>query len=374
MLGDAISVPSCEDASRSEAREAGYQPVSVTVIMPIRNESGFIEKSLGAVLSQDYPNALMEVIVADGMSDDDTRMRIATLSERHPLIRVSVIDNPQKIAPTGLNLALARARGDVIVRVDGHTIIEPDYVRECVSALQRSGADNVGGRMNAVGQSDFSEAVSLATSSRFGVGGARFHYSDREEWVDTVYMGAWRRQVFDEIGTFDEEQVRNQDDEFNYRLRQNNGKILLSQKIKSRYFTRSSPYLLWRQYYQYGFWKVRVMQKHPGQIRVHQLLPATFAAALTVGALLSPFVAFVRWLFLLTVVAYVVANFTASILIARRPGFNWRIAPYLPLIFATLHLAYGFGFLAGLIKFAATGQLQPPRLREFAMRAMRFAS
>ena len=155
MLGDAISVPSREDASRSEAREAGYQPVSVTVIMPIRNESGFIEKSLGAVLSQDYPNALMEVIVADGMSDDDTRMRIATLSEIHPLIRVSVIDNPQKIAPTGLNLALARARGDVIVRVDGHTIIEPDYVRECVSALQRSGADNVGGRMNAVGQSDF---------------------------------------------------------------------------------------------------------------------------------------------------------------------------------------------------------------------------
>ncbi|HEY7543362.1 MAG TPA: glycosyltransferase family 2 protein, partial [Blastocatellia bacterium] len=212
----------------------------VTVIMPIRNEAGFITRSLGAALGQDYPGDRMEVIIADGMSTDATREVIAQLSEAHPRIAVRIVDNPEKIVPTGFNRALEQAKGDVIVRVDGHTIIASDYVRQCVAALERTGADNVGGRMEAVTHGRFGKAVAIATSSPFGVGGARFHYSNQEEYVDTVYMGAWPRSVFERVGLFDEEQVRNQDDEFNYRLLSHGGKILLTPQIKSKYYNRST--------------------------------------------------------------------------------------------------------------------------------------
>src|SRR5262245_34169273 len=195
----------------------------VTVIMPVRQEAGFIARSLGAVLAQEYPVERLEVLVADGGSTDGTREIVQAHQARHPNLRL--VDNPGQIVPTGLNAALRHARGEVIVRVDGHTEIAPDYVLECVSALRRMGADNVGGRMNAIGEGPFGEAVALATSSPFGIGNARFHYSDREEWVDTVYMGAWPREVFARIGLFDEELVRDQDEEFNYRLLGLGGRI-----------------------------------------------------------------------------------------------------------------------------------------------------
>lgn len=325
------------------------KPVPVSVIMPIRNEVNFIAQSLNAVLTQDYPHELLEVLIADGLSVDGTRQVVARLAEAHPDIRVVVIENPGRIVPAGFNLALARAHGEVIVRVDGHTIVAPNYVFACVAALQSSGADNVGGRMEAIGQNRFGEAVSLATSTPFGVGGGRFHYSEREEWVDTVYMGAWPSQVFERIGMFDEEQVRNQDDEFNYRLLERNGRILLSPTIKSRYYTRSTPRSLWRQYYQYGYWKVRVMQKHPEQMRARQSVPPLFAATLLLTLGLAPFTAAGRWGLALTVGCYTAANVAASAVTARRA--DWRLLPLLMLSFAILHLSYGLGFLMGLAKF-----------------------
>jgi glycosyltransferase involved in cell wall biosynthesis len=317
--------------------------------MPIRDEADFIEQSLGAVLTQDYPHDLLEVLIADGLSVDGTRQVIAQLSEAHPDIRVVVLENPGRIVPTGFNLALSRARGEVIVRVDGHTIVAPDYVRECVAALQSSGAGNAGGRMAPVSQNRFGEAVALATSMPFGVGGARFHYSEREEWVDTVYMGAWPRQTFERIGLFDEEQVRNQDDEFNYRLLECKGKILLSPKIRSHYYTRSTPRSLWRQYYQYGYWKVRVMQKHPRQMRPRQFVPPLFAGTLLLTLGLAPFTAIGRWGMALAAGCYAAGNLAASALTARRR--DWRLLPLLAVTFAIIHLSYGLGFLVGLVKF-----------------------
>ncbi|HLA80390.1 MAG TPA: glycosyltransferase, partial [Thermoleophilia bacterium] len=150
-------------------------PTYVTVIMPVRNEAVFIKDSLGAVLAQDYPADRLQIIVADGMSTDSTREVIAGLQKAHS--NLELVDNPGMIVATGLNAALGVARGDIIVRVDGHTTIAPDYVRRCVEELEESGADNVGGRMVGVGLSDFGRAVTLATSSPFGIGGARFHYS-----------------------------------------------------------------------------------------------------------------------------------------------------------------------------------------------------
>lgn len=321
----------------------------VSVIMPIRNEAAFIPQSLGAVLAQDYPHRQMEVLIADGMSTDGTRDVIASLAAGYPGISVTILDNPGRIVPTGMNVALAHARGEVIIRVDGHTVVAPDYVRECVTALRRSGADNVGGRMDPVSEGKFGQTVAAATSSPFGVGGARFHYSSREEWVDTVYMGAWPREIFQRIGLFDEEQVRNQDDEFNYRLLSQGGKILLSPRIKSRYYNRATLRSLWRQYFQYGFWKVRVMQKHPRQMRPRQLIPPAFVAIILILLLLMPFSVISRWMFTLVASFYIVATLGASISAARKG--NWRLLPLLPVTFATLHLAYGFGFLTGLIRF-----------------------
>lgn len=318
----------------------------ISVLMPIRNEAFHIQHSLEAVLQQDYPPDRMEVLVADGMSSDGTREIVCGYQANHP--NLMLIDNPGRIVPTGLNAALRVAQGEIVLRVDGHTLIAPDYVRQCVDALQRTRAEDVGGRMNAVGEGSFGEVVALATSSPFGVGGARFHYSKQEEWVDTVYMGAWPRRVFDEIGLFDEEMVRNQDDEFNYRLSKYGGKILLSPNIKSRYTVRGSPFKLWKQYFQYGYWKVRVLQKHPRQMRLRQFAPPVFVLAL----LLSTLLAFSPILFPLSIIiplAYVVANLGASLWTASKHG--WRSLPLLPMVFAILHLSYGLGFLVGLIKF-----------------------
>ena len=321
----------------------------VSVIMPIRNEAGYIARSLGAVLAQDYPHDCLEVLVADGMSDDRTRHIVGYLAARSD-VRVTLVDNPGKVVPTGFNRALQQARGEIIVRVDGHTIIAPDYVRECVAALARSGADNVGGRMNAVSKTELGAAIAHATSSPFGVGGARFHYSDQEEWVDTVYMGAWPRAVFERIGGFDEEMVRNQDDEFNYRLQGAGGKILLSSRIQSTYFNRSDLRSLWRQYYQYGMYKVRVLQKHPRQMRPRQFAPPLLAGAVVGGAALALLIRPLRGLWRLGSGVYLAANLLASLWMARKHG--WHLLRYYPLIFAALHFGYGLGFLRGLVKFA----------------------
>src|SRR5688572_15794917 len=215
--------------TRPDRRRADRTP-TVTVIMPIRNEGAFLRRSLGAVLGQDYPAARLEVIVADGCSDDDTRAIVRELQAAHPRLRL--IDNPGRIAPTGMNAGIRAATGDVIVRVDGHTIVAHDYVRECVAALARTQAETVGGRMDGAGATPFGQAAALATSSRFGVGGARFHYSDREEPADSVYLGAWHRDVFDRFGLFDEELVRNQDDELNYRIQARGGRVMLCPRIR----------------------------------------------------------------------------------------------------------------------------------------------
>ena len=350
-----------------------HQLPKVCIIIPERNEKSSIRTCLDAVLAQDYPQNLVTILVVDGISTDGTREILAKYEEEYPFFHV--IESPRRVVSPGFNLALRCTLADIIIRVDGHTVIAPDYVRQCVAALQRTQADNAGGKMNAVSTTRFGWAVAFATSTPFGVGGSRFHYSDEEEWVDTVYMGAWPRQVFEKIGLFDEELVRNQDDEFNYRLRQQGGRILLSPAIRSEYTVRSTPLALLRQYAGYGYWKVRVLQKHPLQMSPRQFIPPAFVLALLLSALLflfsfffvpSPVFAltpvalnhsplafgifpFLRFLSFAAPIAYLFANLAASIWTASRRG--WSFLPSLSLIFAILHLSYGIGFLLGLVKF-----------------------
>lgn len=203
--------------------------------------------------------------------------------------------------------------------------------------------------MDAIGNTPFGKAVAIATSTPFGVGGSRFHYSEKEELVDSVYMGAWRREVFEKIGLFDEELVRDQDDEFNYRLRAHGGKIFLCPKIQSVYTVRSNPQSLWKQYFQYGYWKVRVLQKHPRQMNLRHFIPPLFVGTLAFLIILSLFTDWGRWMLALVGGAYLIANLIFSLLTAARRG--WQHLPLLPITFATLHLSYGSGFLSGLIHF-----------------------
>lgn len=320
----------------------------VTIIMPIRNEASYIGWSLRSVLLQDYPLDRLEILIVDGMSDDTTRQAIsqamASWVPREGAPQLRLYDNPSRIVPAAMNIGLAHARGDVIIRIDGHCEIPPNYVRRCVEVLRSTGADNVGGLQRAVGQGWVGAAIALAANSPFGVGGARFHYSTRAGWVDTVYLGAYRRAVFSRIGGFDEELVRNQDDELNFRLVQSGGTVWLDPSIESIYYGRASLRGLWRQYYQYGLYKVRVIQKRGAVASWRHLVPALFVLALLASLMLSLLSGRRRWL-LAVGGPYLLANGAASILSARR---DLVALPLLPLAFAAMHLAYGCGFLAGI--------------------------
>jgi succinoglycan biosynthesis protein ExoA len=347
---------------------------TVSVVMPIRNEADFIARSLGAVLSQDYPADRMEVIVADGYSDDGTSEIVRDLAGRDS--RVTVLDNKGRIVATGLNQALAIAKGEIVIRVDGHCEIAPDYVRCCVNHLQRGEAEGVGGPLDTVGQSAIARAIAVAMSSKFGVGNSAFRtVSGRSLIVDTVAFPAYTRAVLDRVGPFDTELVRNQDDEYNYRLRKMGGRLLLAADVQSRYYSRSSLTSLWRQYFQYGYWKVRVLQKHPRQMRPRQFVPPAFVAGLVAGALALPW-SVGRWCFAAVVVIYGLANLVAVATSVRRLDTLAGVL-YLPVAFAILHLSYGSGFLVGLVKFwnrwrdAGTQGVSAPELSDFADRPER---
>ncbi len=321
----------------------------VSVILPIRNEARFIARGLGAVLAQDYPVDRLEVLVSDGMSTDATREIVKSAQDRHPQVRL--IDNLGHIVPTGLNAALAQARGEIIVRVDGHCEIAPDYVRRCVDHLLHDGVDGVGGPLETIGDTSLAKAIATAMSSPFGVGGSAFRtVRNKTMLADTVAFPAYTRSIMDKAGGFDEELVRNQDDEYNYRLRKLGAKILLAADVQARYYSRTSLRSLWRQYFQYGYWKVRVLQKHPRQMQPRQFVPPLFVAALLFTLLLLPFSPITGCVLGLAISgSYLVVNLAASVMAARQA--KWRLLPYLPVIFTVLHLSYGLGFLTGLVNF-----------------------
>jgi glycosyltransferase involved in cell wall biosynthesis len=319
-------------------------PQSVTVIMPIRNESAFIARSLGAVLAQEYPSELMEILVADGMSDDDTRQIIAAMPGAE---RVCVFDNPRRIQSAGLNEAIRQAKGDIIVRVDGHTIIAPDYVRQCVDALRATGADNVGGAMDPVGLTDTGKAIAAAGKSPFAVPTA-FHVSATPQFTDTVYMGAWPRAVFEKVGFFREDFIANEDYEHNVRIRAAGGKIFFSPQIRSVYYGRQTLLALAHQYYRYGKSKVGTLREHPSSIRPRQLVAPLFVAGLIAGVPLSWLSSLLRALWWAGLLAYGVANllFSWKAAVRLEPQIAWRV----PLAFFTVHLAWGIGFWVELLK------------------------
>lgn len=320
----------------------------VSVLMPVRNEEDFIERSLGSILRQDYPHDRLEIIISDGESTDATIDLITKLALETD-IPISVVQNPKRIAPTALNLAIARAKGELLVRVDGHCEIDPDYVTNCVKHLSSGAADGVGGPIETIGVGSQAQAISIAMSSSFGVGGSAFRtVSDREMYTDTVAFPGYTREIVERAGPYNEELVRNQDDEYNYRIRKLGGRILLTPDIRSKYYSRSTFKKLWRQYFQYGYWKVRVFQLHPRQMSIRQFVPFVFVSSILVLGLLSVFL--IPALLLLTAVLglYFAANIFAS---AKLAGGRMRLIPQLMWSFCILHVSYGLGSMMGLGAF-----------------------
>lgn len=314
-----------------------------SIIAPCRNERAHIDAFCDAALAQRLPAGwALEVLVADGRSDDGTRERLAERCAADA--RLAWVDNPGRIVASGLNACIARARGEVLVRWDLHTRYAEDYVAECIAALQRSGADNVGGPWVAEGQGASGRAIAAAFQCRWVVGGARSRDTAYEGEVDTVYLGCWPRAVLERHGGFDERLVRNQDDEHNLRLRRAGARIWQSPRIRSWYRPRDSLARLFAQQRQYGYWRPYVVRKHgqPGSWR--QVAPAALVAAVGLGLLLLPWSAWPLGALLGAYAAYVLAASVAAAPAAGSGGAALR----LPLAIAAYHLGYGLGTWQGL--------------------------
>jgi glycosyltransferase involved in cell wall biosynthesis len=334
------------EAIRPQMNPASVFPM-VSVVVPCRNESGHVATCVAGLLALEAPAGGFEVVVADGSSDDGSGNLLRRLAEKDSRLRV--IDNPGRIASSGLNAAIQAAHAGIIVRADAHTEYAPDYLLRCLEALQQTGADNVGGPARTKADGYAQRAIAAAYHSPFSAGGARFHDANYEGLVDTVTYGCWRRSAFERFGYFDEELVRNQDDEHNLRIIRGGGKIWQSPGIKSWYKPRGSFSALFKQYAQYGYWKVRVIQKHKLPASWRHLVPAAFLLTLLVLGLSSAICPLTFWLLAGVLGLYLLAVLAASLCTAATT--EWALLPVLPLVFACYHFGYGFGFLRGIWDF-----------------------
>lgn len=333
---------------------------TVTIITACRNEAAHIAPFLASIDGQQAPGLSVDVVIADGMSTDGTREIVAAWAQSRRGARV--IDNPERIVSTGLNRAIRASAGEIIVRMDVHTEYASDYVAECVRLLHETGADNVGGPARTRAHGAWPRAIRAAYHARFSTGGARFHDENYEGPVDTVTYGCWRRTTLERAGLFDESLVRNQDDELNLRLTRAGGVIWQSPRIRSWYSPRASLGGVFRQYYQYGFWKVAVIRKHrlPGSVRhvvpgAAAALAIVLAAAWTVAAATGSSALLPLTVTIAALAAgYGALSLAASVIAAR--GAGWDLLPLLPFAFAAFHAGYGLGFLNGIVYFASAGR------------------
>ncbi len=320
----------------------------VSVIIPVFNEQRYIASCLDSVIAQSYDKELMEVLVLDGMSADDTRDIIGDYARRHPYIRL--IDNPTRTAPTALNRGIKASCGRYIIRLDAHARYADDYISKCVETLEGSDAANVGGPITTLpgAHTPVAAAIALATSHPFGVGNSHFRTSRERRYVDTVPFGAFKREVFEKAGLYNEHLIRNQDIELNYRLRRRGMKILLSPDIKSFYYNRASLSGLWRQNFANGMWNILTHAVSESPLSIRHYVPLFFVASLALGIVFSQVHPIGRLFFAAVMASYAAANLYFSIKLGmqKRP----RLIPYISAAFAALHFSYGIGSMWGLIR------------------------
>jgi succinoglycan biosynthesis protein ExoA len=315
----------------------------VTIAIPCLDEEAHIETCIATIAAQDYPKNRMEILVADGGSKDRTLEILRRLAEEDR--RIHVLHNEGRIQAAGLNKILRRAKGDVVVRMDVHCEYAKDYVSKCVEVLERTGADNVGGAQRMKTRTWFQRVLRAAFESPLGVGGAAYRSADREGPVDTVFLGAFRRAVFEKVGLFDPGAVTNEDAELNQRILKAGGRVILSREIIVHYYPRQSLDALAKQYFRYGRGRARTLLK----TRELPSLRPVFPLALVVGGAAM----LVTWpwnpLSPLAFGAYALATGAEAVRVGRKEG--WKAVPVVWAIFPTLHVSHGLGFAAGLLKY-----------------------
>ena len=325
----------------------------VSVVIPIRNEEAFIARTLDGILAQDYPSDRMEIIVADGMSDDQTREIVGHYADRFPQVRL--IDNPERVTPTGLNAAIAVARGDIISRIDGHCQVATDFISQNVRLLdEHPEAWVVGGPIVHVGTGVFGEAVAIAMSHPLGVGMATHRFPHFEGYVETVQFPAFRRWVFERLEAFDTTLVRTEDDELNYRIVRAGGKLFVSPRVRYVYYVRNRIGNLFKQYFQYSFWRIPVMRKHKRPTTLRQVMPLLFFAAM-VGLFIAG--AWLRQPLMAGALSVVYGAAMSWLGLSIVPRKGLFVGSLVPVAVVTMHLAYasglGYGMLAALFRVRA---------------------
>ena len=325
-------------------------PPTFSVIVPCYNEQATIRGLLDAVLAQTYPLEQMDVVISDGLSTDGTREAIAAFQREHPELTVQVVDNTDRTIPSGVNRAIEAARGEIIVRLDAHSMPYPDYVARCVQALTEGRGDNVGGvwEIRPGASTWAAESIAAAAAHPLGVGDAMYRLAPSAGPVDTVPFGAFRRELVERIGKYDETLLSNEDYEFNTRVRQSGGTVWLDPAIRSVYFSRSTFGSLARQYWRYGYWKLRMLRRYPSTLRWRQALPPAFVLSLA-GLLLLGLWLYPVWCLLgAEILLYFSVLFLAGVRAAQKRKKPLLVVG-LPLAIATMHLAWGSGFLWSLL-------------------------
>jgi glycosyltransferase involved in cell wall biosynthesis len=320
----------------------------VSLVVPVRNEESHIAACLRGILAQTYPRELLEIIVVDGESEDGTLPIARELAENDPRIRIAT--NPGRSMPSGLNVGIAEASGQFVGVVSGHSVLPSDYVEAAVEAILRTGAWSVGGQIVRHADTPLQRAIGRATSSPVGVGDASHNYATTAGWVDAVFPGFWRRDMFDRIGPFDPAMVANEDNELSLRIRNSGGRIWFDPAIRVEYVPRSTLSGLFRQYRMYGLGKMRLLRKHGGGLRWRHFVPAAWVAFLVGGGVMSVVASEARLPWLIGAGAYVAVIAVASFRLATRDAPWWLIA----LAFLTIHHAYGIGTWQGLATWSST--------------------
>jgi succinoglycan biosynthesis protein ExoA len=333
----------------------------VTIAMPAYNEEHYIEACIRSVQDQDYPADRIEILVADGRSTDRTREILAELSEIDPRIRM--VDNPERLQAAGLNKLIREARGEIVVRMDVHCEYAPSYVRKCVETMEKTGADNVGGAQRARAKNAFQRALCAALTSPLGVGGAGYRDASKEGFVDTVFLGAFRRKIFETIGLYDPKAITNEDAELNQRLLESGGKIYLSKEIEVHYYPRDSFKTLAKQYYKYGRGRARTLLKLGRFPTIRPAIPFLMVVGGATMLVLPPLWPIAPAAF----AAYLLATGAEAVRVGRDLGPDgiatvWGILP-------TLHVSHGIGFAAGLIRYLRDPDWAPLEKLESTPRA-----
>lgn len=323
---------------------------SVSIIIPCFNEQTTIRQLLEAIYAQTFPLADLEVVIADGMSTDGTRAEIAAFADSNQGLHLAIVDNLKRHIPAGLNCALKETRGEIIVRLDAHSLPYPNYIERCVADLEAGLGENVGGvwEIRPGAKTWVAQSIAVAAAHPLGVGDALYRHTEKSALVDTVPFGAFKRELLALVGFFDETLLTNEDYEFNARIRKSGGKVWLDPTIRSVYFARATLAGLAKQYFRYGFWKWRMLRRYPNTLRWRQGLPPLFVLSLLCLGILGIFLSLFRVLLALEIILYLFTLTAAGIQSAFMQR-KYALFFGLPLAISFMHIFWGAGFLWSMI-------------------------